>query len=69
MHPDVRGGRKSMLDRNKEISPEIEKMTEGMVEHWQRLGVKFDSQATNPEVEKQAKRVLDFIRLINDRRK
>jgi hypothetical protein len=33
-----------MLDRNKEISPEVQKITEGMVERWQRVGVKFDSQ-------------------------
>jgi hypothetical protein len=69
-HPDVKGGKKSMLERNKEISPEVQKMTEGMIERWQRAGVKFDSQAVNnPEVEKQAQRIIDFTNLINPRRR
>lgn len=38
MHPDVKGGKKSMLERNNEISPGVQKMTEGMVERWNRLG-------------------------------
>jgi hypothetical protein len=70
MHPDVKGGKKSMLERNTGISPEVEKLTEGMVERWNRLGIKFDSQAaSNPETEKQAETVYKFTHLINRTRR
>jgi hypothetical protein len=62
--------RGNTYNQNPEISPEVQKMTEGMVERWQRVGVKFDSQAaTNPEVERQAERVYKFTHLINRRSK
>jgi hypothetical protein len=52
---------------NSEISPEIKKQVEEMGKRWERVGVKFDSQtaASNPELEKQAKRLIDFTNLIN----
>ena len=36
--------RGNTYNQNPEISPEVQKMTEGTVERWQRLGVKFDNQ-------------------------
>jgi len=62
--------KKDLIARsNSEISPEIKKQVEEMGKRWERVGVKFDSQATasvsNPELEKQAKRLVDFSRLIN----
>jgi hypothetical protein len=68
MHPDVKGSKKSMLERNKMPSqdPEIKKQVDEMGKRWERIGIKFDNQVvSNPISEKQAETIYRITHLIN----
>jgi hypothetical protein len=64
--------KRDLIARNNSgISLEIQKQVEEMGKRWERVGVKFDSEAVaaNPEIEKQAERVLKFVSLLKDKKR
>jgi methionyl-tRNA synthetase len=51
--------------KEQKISPEVQKMTEGMVERWKKVGVKFDNQGST-DTERKAERVHKFVSILKE---